>query len=120
MVAIANGISAYGLFIPFTATFLNFITYAFPAVRLSALSHLRQILVMTHDSIGLGEDGPTHQPVEVGHNVIASQTSNEAVRRFSLCSGQLLISSCSVLPMAMRSLGHMSVVLSIRVRLCWR
>lgn len=65
MIAIANGISAYGCFIPFTATFLNFITYGFPAARLAALSHHQQIFIMTHDSIGLGEDGPTHQPVEV-------------------------------------------------------
>jgi len=64
MFAISNGISAYGL-IPFSATFLNFITYGFGAVRLGALSHLQQIYVMTHDSIFLGEDGPTHQPVEV-------------------------------------------------------
>eukprot|EP00475_Leptophrys_vorax_P021934 TRINITY_DN2980_c0_g1_i1.p1 TRINITY_DN2980_c0_g1~~TRINITY_DN2980_c0_g1_i1.p1 ORF type:complete len:691 (-),score=159.75 TRINITY_DN2980_c0_g1_i1:45-1961(-) len=65
MAAIGNGINAYGLHIPFTATFLNFITYAWGAVRLTSLSHLQQIYIMTHDSIGLGEDGPTHQPVEV-------------------------------------------------------
>lgn len=64
MAAIGNGISAHGGLIPFTATFFNFIEYMFPAVRLSALSHLQQIFVMTHDSIGLGEDGPTHQPIE--------------------------------------------------------
>jgi transketolase len=64
MMAIANGISAYGGLIPFTATFLNFIEYGFPAVRLAALSSHKHILVMTHDSIGLGEDGPTHQPIE--------------------------------------------------------
>lgn len=64
MVAICNGISAYGGFIPFSATFLNFIEYAFGAVRLAALSGHQQIFVMTHDSIGLGEDGPTHQPIE--------------------------------------------------------
>lgn len=64
MFSIGNGLSAYG-YIPFTATFLNFITYGWGAVRLSALSHLQQIFVMTHDSIYLGEDGPTHQPVEV-------------------------------------------------------
>merc|ERR1712054_80935 len=56
--------SSYG-FIPFTATFLNFITYGWGAVRLSALSELQQIFVMTHDSVFLGEDGPTHQPIEV-------------------------------------------------------
>jgi transketolase len=64
MVGIANGLAAYGGFIPFTATFLNFIEFAFPAVRLAALSHFGTIMVMTHDSVALGEDGPTHQPVE--------------------------------------------------------
>jgi len=65
MIAICNGISYYGGLIPFSATFLNFITYAWGAVRVGALSHTRQIYIMTHDSIALGEDGPTHQPVEV-------------------------------------------------------
>jgi transketolase len=64
MTAICNGLAAYGGIIPFCATFLNFVSYAAGAVRLSALSHLRVIQVATHDSIGLGEDGPTHQPVE--------------------------------------------------------
>ncbi|RUP50226.1 transketolase [Jimgerdemannia flammicorona] len=64
MAAIMNGIAAYGGLIPYGATFLNFITYAWGGVRLSALSRLRVIYVMTHDSIGLGEDGPTHQPIE--------------------------------------------------------
>jgi transketolase len=64
MTAICNGIAAYGGLIPFGATFLNFVSYAAGAVRLSALSHLRVLQVATHDSIGLGEDGPTHQPVE--------------------------------------------------------
>ena len=64
MGAIMNGISAYGLHIPFGGTFLNFVSYAAGAVRLSSLSHERVIWVATHDSIGLGEDGPTHQPIE--------------------------------------------------------
>ncbi|WWC67787.1 transketolase [Kwoniella pini CBS 10737] len=64
MAAICNGIAAYGGLIPFGATFLNFVSYAAGAVRLSALSHLRVLQIATHDSIGLGEDGPTHQPVE--------------------------------------------------------
>ncbi|KXS18818.1 transketolase [Gonapodya prolifera JEL478] len=64
MAAICNGLAAYGGLIPFGATFLNFIMYAAGAVRLSALSNLHVLYVMTHDSIGLGEDGPTHQPVE--------------------------------------------------------
>lgn len=67
MAAIGNGIAAYrkGALIPYVATFLNFMGYMFGAARLSALSHFRVIYIMTHDSIGLGEDGPTHQPVEV-------------------------------------------------------
>jgi len=64
MAAIMNGIAAYGAHIPYGATFLNFIGYALGAMRLSAISHLQVIYVMTHDSIGLGEDGPTHQPIE--------------------------------------------------------
>jgi len=63
MAAICNGIEAYGGFISYCATFLNFIGYALGAVRLSAISNLGVIYVMTHDSIALGEDGPTHQPI---------------------------------------------------------
>jgi transketolase len=64
MTAIANGIALHGGFIPYTATFLIFMEYARNAVRMAALMGQPQILVYTHDSIGLGEDGPTHQPVE--------------------------------------------------------
>jgi len=64
MAGIMNGMSAYGTVIPFGGTFLNFVSYAAGSVRLSALSHQRVIYVATHDSIGLGEDGPTHQPIE--------------------------------------------------------
>ncbi|KAJ7581072.1 transketolase [Mycena floridula] len=64
MGAIANGLAAYGAIVPFVATFLNFVSYAAGAVRLSALSGHQVIWVATHDSIGLGEDGPTHQPIE--------------------------------------------------------
>jgi transketolase len=64
MAAIANGLAYDGLFIPFTGTFLQFADYMRPAVRLAALSKLQSIYVWTHDSIFLGEDGPTHQPVE--------------------------------------------------------
>jgi transketolase len=63
MSAIANGLAASGLR-PYVATFFNFLDYAKPAVRLSALSRLPVTWIYTHDSIGLGEDGPTHQPVE--------------------------------------------------------
>ncbi|KAL2855866.1 Transketolase, thiamine diphosphate binding domain-containing protein [Aspergillus pseudoustus] len=64
MGAIMNGLAAYGTVIPAAGTFLNFVSYAAGAVRLSALSRVRVIHVATHDSIGLGEDGPTHQPIE--------------------------------------------------------
>ncbi len=64
MAAIANGIALHGGFIPYTATFLIFSEYARNALRMAALMKQRSIYVFTHDSIGLGEDGPTHQPVE--------------------------------------------------------
>ncbi|WP_419963751.1 transketolase [Pantoea vagans] len=64
MTAIGNGIAHHGGFVPYTATFLMFVEYARNAARMAALMKARQILVYTHDSIGLGEDGPTHQPVE--------------------------------------------------------
>ena len=64
MAAAMNGIALHGGLIPYAGTFLAFSDYARPAMRLAALMGLRVIHVMTHDSIGLGEDGPTHQPVE--------------------------------------------------------
>ncbi|WP_337872939.1 transketolase [Ignavibacterium sp.] len=64
MGAILNGMALYGGVIPYGATFLIFSDYLRPALRLSALMKLRTIFVFTHDSIGLGEDGPTHQPIE--------------------------------------------------------
>ncbi|MCL6240174.1 MULTISPECIES: transketolase [Acinetobacter] len=64
MTAIANGVALHGGFVPYVATFLMFMEYARNAVRMSALMKQRVIHVYTHDSIGLGEDGPTHQPVE--------------------------------------------------------
>ncbi|MEE3003242.1 MAG: transketolase [Pseudomonadota bacterium] len=79
MFAIANGMSSYGGFIPFVGTFLTFIDYGRNALRLAAMSKLRVIYVLTHDSIGLGEDGPTHQPVE--HNSMLRATPNVHVWR---------------------------------------
>jgi len=64
MAAIMNGLALHGGFIPYGGTFLVFTDYCRPSIRLSALMGQRVIYVMTHDSIGLGEDGPTHQPVE--------------------------------------------------------
>ena len=65
MAAICNGLDAYGGFLPFCATFANFIGYAWGAARLSALSQHKVLYIATHDSIDLGEDGPTHQPIEI-------------------------------------------------------
>jgi len=64
MAAAMNGIAAHGGLIPYGGTFLTFTDYCRPSIRLSALMDLRVVYVMTHDSIGLGEDGPTHQPIE--------------------------------------------------------
>lgn len=67
MAAISNGLAAYGpnTIVPVTSSFFMFYLYAAPAVRMGALQHLQVIHVATHDSIGMGEDGPTHQPIEL-------------------------------------------------------
>ena len=64
MAAIMNGLALYGGLLPYGGTFLVFSDYMRNAMRLSALMQQRVVYVLTHDSIGLGEDGPTHQPVE--------------------------------------------------------
>ena len=87
MTAMVNGIAVHGGLQPFGATFLIFSDYAKPALRLAALMQSRSILVFTHDSIGLGEDGPSHQPVEQlvglraipGFTVIRPADANETV-----------------------------------------
>lgn len=79
MCAIANGIALYGGLIPYVGTFLTFVDYARNAVRMAALMKQRVIFVFTHDSIGLGEDGPTHQPIE--HAAMLRLTPNMQVWR---------------------------------------
>jgi len=79
MSAMMNGIALYGGFIPYGGTFLTFLDYARNAVRLSALMGIRVIFVYTHDSVGLGEDGPTHQPIE--HLTILRSTPNMSIWR---------------------------------------
>ena len=78
MFAIANGLALSGLF-PFVATFLTFVDYGRNALRMSALMKQRVVYVLTHDSIGLGEDGPTHQPVE--HLAMIRATPNTQLWR---------------------------------------
>jgi len=64
MAAATNGIAVHGGLLPFCATFFNFVDYMKPSMRLGALNKIRSIYVLTHDSVWLGEDGPTHQPIE--------------------------------------------------------
>ena len=64
MGTVMNGLAAYGSFLPLSSTFLSFSDYVKPALRLGALMNLHEIFVFTHDSLGVGEDGPTHQPIE--------------------------------------------------------
>src|SRR6201999_3071202 len=64
MGAAVNGLAAHGGILPFSATFLVFSDYMKPAIRLGALSHLKAFYVFTHDSVAVGEDGPTHEPIE--------------------------------------------------------
>ncbi|OOF27477.1 transketolase [Salinivibrio proteolyticus] len=79
MTAIVNGIALHGGFVPYGATFLMFMEYARNAMRMAALMKVQNIQVYTHDSIGLGEDGPTHQPVEQMANL--RQTPNMSTWR---------------------------------------
>ncbi|QDQ39823.1 transketolase [Legionella geestiana] len=79
MSAIMNGIALHGGFIPYGGTFLVFADYARNAIRLSALMGIRVIYVLSHDSVGLGEDGPTHQPIE--HAAMLRMTPNVEVWR---------------------------------------
>jgi len=90
MGAVAVGLAAHGGFLPYTATFLTFSDYLRPPLRLAALSGLPALFVFTHDSLGLGEDGPTHQPIEhlaglramPGLQVIRPGDANETVEAF--------------------------------------
>jgi len=93
MAAISNGLALHGGVMPYCSTFFNFLDYLKPALRLSALTNLHVIYVFTHDSIFLGEDGPTHQPVEhLAHlratpNVIVVRPADalEALEAWKLC-----------------------------------
>lgn len=93
MASISNGMAAHGGIIPFTATFLTFSDYMRPGIRLAALMQLQVIFVFTHDSLALGEDGPTHQPVEhlaslraiPGLTVIRPADANETAMAWRVC-----------------------------------
>jgi transketolase len=93
MAAISNGLAAHGGIMPFCSTFFNFLDYLKPALRLSALTNLHVIYVFTHDSIFLGEDGPTHEPIEhLAHlratpnvTVVRPADALEVVETWKLC-----------------------------------
>ncbi len=103
MAAAMNGMALHGSFIPYGATFLVFTDYCRPSIRLSALMKQRVIYVMTHDSIGLGEDGPTHQPVE--H--IASLRAMPNVNVFRPCDG---IETAECWELALQATGTPSIL----------
>ncbi len=92
MAAMVNGMAAHGGVIPFASTFHVFTDYARPSIRLAALSHLKSIFVMTHDSIAVGEDGPTHEPIEQtmslrlipGLTVLRPADANETVEAWKV------------------------------------
>jgi len=118
MAAALNGMALYGGLIPYGGTFLVFSDYMKPAIRIAALSHIPSIFVFTHDSIGLGEDGPTHQPVEhlaalravPNLTVIRPADANETVEAWKLTitrrnSPTALILTRQALPTLDRSLA---------------
>jgi transketolase len=96
MGAAVNGMAAHGGILPFSATFMNFSDYMKPAMRLGALMQLHSFYVFTHDSIGLGEDGPTHQPIEQlaglrampGLTVVRPADANEAAEAWAVALEQ--------------------------------
>ncbi len=103
MMAMVNGMAAHGGLIPFGSTFFIFSDYCRPALRLAALMSVHSLFVFTHDSVGLGEDGPTHQPIE-------QLTSLRVIR----------ISPTSAPPMPTRPLRAGSSRWSGRARALWR
>ncbi|KAI4292774.1 transketolase, partial [Pancytospora philotis] len=105
MCAVMNGIAAHGVFVPVGGTFLNFITYGFPSVRLAALDRLKVVYVLTHDSIQLGGDGPTHQPIEV----LATMRATPGLVVLRPCDGR---ETRAALAQAMKEEGPVAVVLS--------
>jgi transketolase len=110
MAAAMNGIALHGGFIPYGGTFLCFADYARGAIRLSALMGQRVIYVMTHDSIGLGEDGPTHQPIE--HLAMLRATPNLNVFRPAD-----IIETAECWELALKSEGRPSVLVLSRQNL---
>ena len=122
MAAAMNGIALHGGFVPYGGTFLVFTDYCRPAIRLSALMQQRVIYVMTHDSIGLGEDGPTHQPVEhlaalraiPNLNVFRPCDASETAECWQLAIG--LPNTPSILALTRQALPHLQTDYSVENR----
>ena len=110
MAAIMNGMALHGGIIPYSGTFLSFTDYCRPSIRLAALMKTRSIFIMTHDSIGLGEDGPTHQPVE--H--LAAMRCIPNLNVFRPCDG---IETAEVWELALNSTTAPSVIVLSRQNL---
>lgn len=107
MAAICNGMFAHGGMRPFCATFLQFAGYALGAMRCSALSKFGVIYIMTHDSIGLGEDGPTHQPVEMLESLRAMPNMN-------VCRAADANEMAAAYQIALKSVGTPTVICCTR------
>ncbi|MCH8862273.1 MAG: transketolase [Proteobacteria bacterium] len=103
MSAVMNGMALHGGFIPYGGTFLVFADYSRPAIRLSALMGQRVIYVMTHDSIGLGEDGPTHQPVE-------HLASLRAIPGLNVFRPADAVETAEAWELALKDSGHPSII----------
>lgn len=106
MCGVMNGIAAHGVFTPIGGTFLNFATYGMPSIRLACLDRLKTIYLFTHDSIGLGEDGPTHQPIEV----LATLRALPNMTTFRPCDGRETRSALAMALMNRR--GPSAIILS--------
>lgn len=110
MCGVMNGIAAHGVFRPIGGTFLNFAAYGMPSIKIACLDRLRTIYLFTHDSIGLGEDGPTHQPIEV----LATLRALPNLTTFRPCDGR---ETRSALAQAIARNGPCAIVLT-RQKVC--
>lgn len=108
MCGIMNGIADHGIFLPIGGTFLNFSMYGMPAIRLGCIDKLKIIYIFTHDSIGLGEDGPTHQPVEA----LATLRALPNIITLRPCDGR---ETRSALAIALKNNGPTALILTRQV-----
>lgn len=108
MFGVMNGIAAHGVFVPVSGTFLNFAEYGLAAIRMACIDRLKIVYVLTHDSIKLGEDGPTHQPVEI----LAALRAMPNLVTIRPCDGRETRSAVAI---AIKEKGPVALVLSRQV-----